>query len=105
MSPGDSLERDGFTNGSSVREREGVREWKGDASCFNFLLVSGLRCEEQGVFQSTAHEARGPLIIMRGGPGVLSDRPMGGLTAGGALKGARGRRSLSRFARCTTNSD
>ena len=30
-----------------------------------------------------AHEARGPFIIMRGGPGVLSDRPMGGLTAGG----------------------
>ena len=36
---------------------------------------------------------------------LLSDRPMGGLTAGGALKGARGRRPLSRFARCTTHAD
>ena len=44
------------------------------------------------MFQTTAHEARGPLIITRGGPGVLSDRPMGGLTAGGVLKGTRGRR-------------
>ena len=61
---------------------------------------SGLRCEEQGVFQITAHEARGSLVIMRSGPGVLSDRPMGGLAAGSG-----GRRSLSRFARCTTHSD
>jgi len=52
----------------------------------NFLLVSGLRCGEQGVFQTTAHEARGPLIITRGRTGVLSDRPMGGLTAGGGVR-------------------
>ena len=33
VSPGDSLERAGFTNGSAVRGRGWVREWKEDAGC------------------------------------------------------------------------
>ena len=37
MSPGDPLERGGCTNGSAVRERGGVREWKGDVGSNIFV--------------------------------------------------------------------
>ena len=39
MSPGDSLERGGCTNGSAVRERGGVLEWKGDTGRMKGLAV------------------------------------------------------------------
>ena len=39
VSPGESLEMGGRRNGSAIRERGGVREWKGDAGCMYGVAV------------------------------------------------------------------
>ena len=39
MSPVGSLELGGCRTGSAIREREGVREWKGDAGCKRGVVV------------------------------------------------------------------